>query len=93
MVPEAPTSCPASPDAPLLQLAQVGISLQDLGNGLLFLLRQEAEVQQPVGLGLWLMRHEEVRWGPEPLLKWVAPLRHQLGQCPHWAHMAPWGQT
>lgn len=95
-VPEAPSSWasrPASPDPPLLQLAQVGIPLQDFSNGFLLLLCQEAEVQQLLGLGLWLMRHEGARWGPETLLRWVAALGHQLGQCPRWVHMAAWGQT
>lgn len=35
----------ALPDPSLLQLAQAGISLQDLGNSLLLLLCQEAEIQ------------------------------------------------
>ena len=71
------------------QLAQAGISLQDLGNGLLLLLCQEAEIQEPVGLGLWLTCHEEARQGLELLWSWMAPLGHQPGHCPGWAHAAP----
>lgn len=74
--------CPASPDAALLQLAKAGISLQDISNGLLLLLRQEAEVQECISLRLWPVCHEAAGQGPEPLLKWVSPLGHQLGQCP-----------
>ena len=85
--------CSALPDPSLLQLAQAGISLQDLGNGLLLLLCQEAEIQESISLGLWLTCHEEARQGPELLWSWVAPLGHQPGQRPGWAHEAPWGQT
>lgn len=88
---------PVSPDPPFLQLAQVGISFEDIRDGLLFLLCQEAEVQQSLSFRSWSMCHGEGGQGPKPLLRWVASLGHQLGLRPSWAYVAsckgPVGRT
>lgn len=85
--------CPVPPDPPFLHLAQVGISFEDIRDGLLFLLGQKAEVQQSLSFGSWSMCHGEGGQGPKPLLRWVASLGHQLGLCPSWAYVASCRQT
>lgn len=65
-------SLPAvSPDPPFLKLAQLGISFEDIRDGLLLLLCQEAEVQQPLSFRSWPMCHGGGGQDPKPLLRWV----------------------